>query len=485
MRIPASLLAALIVSACTVGPDFQAPAPPQTANYSAKGDAGPPDDQRVTLGARIEGDWWNAFQSPSLDGVIKLALSGNQDVEAARHRMAAAEEEVNAAEGALLPQVSLGATAGYQKYGRSLFGPLNFSIPPFAYYTVGPSLSFPLDLFGGQKRAVEEKKALLAYQGFELDAAYQSLSAHVAAEALALASARAQLDTLTGIIADDERNVALVEGAITGGSGTRVQLVSAQSQLAEDRALLPDLRQQQAVARHALAILAGKAPAEWTPPEFALSDFTLPAAIPASLPSELVHRRPDIEAAEAQLHAASAAIGVATANLYPNLTLTANATQQALTPGGLFNSIANAYAAAASLTQPLFSGGRLSAERRAAIDNYQAALAVHRQTVLTAFGDIADRLQALSNDADRLHAQAAAADTAAQALDLARRSYEAGNSGILDVIDAERRNAQAQLGLARATAQRLMDTAELYLALGGSPVSLPADQPQANRDSGS
>ena len=474
MRIPLSLLAALSISACTVGPDFQAPAPPQVTGYSGKGDAGPPEDQRIALGARIQGDWWSAFRSPALDNTIKLALAGNRDVEAARHRMAQAEEEVNAAEGALLPQVSLGATAGYQKYGHSLFGPLNFSIPPFAYYTIGPTVSFPLDLFGGQKRTVEEKAALLQYQGFELDAAYQSLTAHVAAEALALAAARAQLDTLIGIIADDERNVGLVQSAINGGSGTRVQLVSAQSQLAEDRALLPDLRQQQAVARHALSILAGKAPAEWSPPEFALSDFTLPAEIPVSLPSDLVHRRPDIQAAEAQLHAASAAIGVATANLYPSLNLTATVTQQALTPGALFNSINNAYALAANLTPPLFSGGLLSAEKRAAVENYQASLAVYRQTILTAFGNVADRMQALSNDADRLHAQQAAADTAAQSLDLARRSYEAGNSGILDVIDAERRNAQAQLGLARATAQRLMDTAELYLALGGSPVALPA-----------
>jgi NodT family efflux transporter outer membrane factor (OMF) lipoprotein len=192
------------------------------------------------------------------------------------------------------------------------------------------------------------------------------------------------------------------------------------------------------------------------------------------MPSELVHRRADIRAAEAQLHAASAAIGVATANLYPNLNLTANTTQQALTPGALFNSINNAYAVAANLTQPLFNGGKLSAERRAAIDNYQATLALYRQTILTAFGDVADRLQALTNDANRVRAQAAAADTASQALDLARRSYEAGNSGILDVIDAERRNAQAQLGLSRARSQRLMDTVQLYLALGGSPVTLPA-----------
>jgi NodT family efflux transporter outer membrane factor (OMF) lipoprotein len=473
-RVSLSLLSALLVSACTVGPDFQTPAPPAVTTYAAKGDAAAPDDQRIALGQRVAGDWWAGFQSPSLDGVIRQALADNQDVEAARNRMAEAEEQVNAAEGALLPQVSLGATAGYQKYGRSLFGPLNFSVPPFAYYTVGPTVSFPLDLFGGEKRMVEQRQALLEYQSFELDAAYQSLTAHVAAEALALASARAQIETLNGIIADDERNVGLVQSTMTAGSGTRVQLVAAQSQLAEDRALVPDLNQQRAVARHALAILAGKTPAEWSPPEFTLTDFTLPGELPVSLPSELVRRRADIRAAEAQLHAASAAIGVATANLYPNLNLTATVTQQALVPGELFNSISNAYSLAAGLTQPIFNGGKLSAERRAALDNYKASLAVYRQTILTAFGDVGDRLQALANDADRLHAEAASADTASQSLDLARRSYEAGNSGILDVIDAQRRNAQAQLGLARAKAQRLMDTVQLYLALGGSPVAAPA-----------
>jgi NodT family efflux transporter outer membrane factor (OMF) lipoprotein len=470
------LSAALLLSACTVGPDFKTPEPPTVATYGAKEDAPPPDDQRLLLGKRIEGDWWAGFQSPDLNQVIVLALSGNEDVEAARQRMAQAEEEVNAAEGALLPQVSLGTTAGYQKYGHALFGPLNFQIPPFAYYTVGPTVTFPLDLFGGRKRTVEERQALTQYQHFELDAAYQSLTAHVAAEALALAGARAQLETAEAIIADDQRNVDLVQQAINAGSGTRVQLVSAQSQLAEDRALVPDLKQQEAVARHALAILVGKAPAEWSPPQFGLENFTLPGELPASLPSELVHRRPDIEAAEAQLHAASAAIGVATANLYPNLDLTATVTQQALTPGGLFNSVANAYSLAANLTQPLFSGGRLSAERRAALDNYKASLAVYRQTILTAFGDVADRLQALANDADRVRAEEEAARTAAQSLDLARNSFQAGNSGILDVIDAERRNAQAQLGFARAKAQRLMDTAELYLALGGSPITPPPEK---------
>jgi len=474
-RLALPLLSGLLLSGCTLGPDFKTPEPPKVTAYAAKGDAATPGDQRVALSKTIEGDWWAGFHASALDDTIRQALTGNLDIEEARQRMAEAEEQVNVAEGALLPQVSLGATAGRQKYGKSLFGPLNIGIPPFTYYTVGPAVTFPLDLFGGQRRTVEEQQAFLEYQHHELDAAYQSLTAHVAAEALALAAARAQIDIVQAIIADDQRNVDLVQQAIAAGSGTRVQLVSAQTQLAGDRALLPDLRQSEAVARHALAILTGKAPAEWSPPDFALTDFTLPDELPVSLPSELVHRRPDILAAEAQLHVASAAIGVATANLYPNISLSGTVTQQALTPGGLFNSVNNAWSIAANLTQPIFDGGRLSAQKRAAVDNYQAQLASYRQTILTAFGDVADRLQALANDADRLKAQAEAVETAAQSLDLARKSFQAGNSGILDVIDAERRYAQAKLGLSRARAQRLADTVQLYLAAGSATmVSDPA-----------
>jgi len=200
-----------------------------------------------------------------------------------------------------------------------------------------------------------------------------------------------------------------------------------------------------------------------------------------SLPSELVHRRPDILAAEAQLHVASAAIGVATANLYPKLDLTGALTQEALTPGFLFNSASAAWSVAANLSQPLFDGGQRRAERRAAIDNYKSALASYRQIILTAFGEVADQLQALSNDADQIRAQMTAAQTATSALDLARRSYAVGNSGILDVIDAERRLSQARLGLARARAQRLLDTAQLYLALGGTPIPAAARDKTAEK----
>lgn len=464
-----ALPCSLMLCACTVGPNFKAPEAPAAQTYAAPGDAPPPSDQHVTLGARIEGDWWAQFHSATLDQLIKLALANNQDIAGAKARVAQAQEEVNAAQGALLPSLSLGTTVGRQKYGVALFGPLDFAIPTFTSYSVGPSINAPLDLFGGNKRLLEERAAYNEYQTHELNAAYLSLTANVAAQALAAAAARAQLGVIQDIIADDRRNVDLVQTALDNGSATRTQLLSAQSQLATDRTLLSQLRQEESTALHALAILVGKQPAEWTPPEVTLNDFTLPGEIPASLPSELVRRRPDILAAEAQLHAASAAIGVATANLYPNINLTGTVGQQALTPGGLFDGVALAWSMAANLTQPLYNGGRLKAERRAAIDGYQAALADYRQVVLRSFGEVANRLQALSNDEDQFTSQTAAAQTAAAARDLTRRSYAVGNSGILDVLDAERSTAQAQLGLARAKAQRLLDTTRLYMALGGTP----------------
>ena len=443
--------------------------PPDVQGYAAPGDTPLPSDQRIRLGATGEGDWWSQFHSSTLDALIREALENNQDIVAARARVAQAREEVVAARATLFPSLTLGATAGRQKYGKALFGPLDFVIPPFTYYTVGPGVSAPLDLFGANKRALEERSAYHDYQKDQLSAVYLSLTANIATQALTSAAARAELDVVQDIIANDQRNVDLVQTALDDGLATRTQLLAAQTQLATDKTLLPPLRQEESTARHALAILLGKQPAEWAAPELTLSDFALPPDIPGSVPSELVHRRPDILAAEAQLHAASAAIGVATANLYPNITLAGTLTQQALTPANLFQGAAAAWSIAASLTAPLYDAGKLRAEQRAAVDGYQAALAEYRQVILRSFGEVADGMQALSNDEEQFNSQAAAARTAASARDLIRRSFTVGNSGILDVLDAERSTAQAQLGLSRAKAQRLIDTTRLYIALGGAP----------------
>jgi len=459
------------VGGCTVGPDFQAPQPPAAKTYAGPGDGAAPSDQKLAMGQAIDDRWWSRFGSKALNDLVVHAIAGSNDLAAAKARVAQVEEQVAAAEGALLPQASLGAAVGRQKYGVTMFGPLDISIPPYTYYSAGPSLSIPLDLFGGGRRAVEENKARAEYQHDEFDAAYLSLATNVAAQAFALASLREQVAAMQAIVADDKRNVALMQTAVDDGTAPRSQLLEMQGQLAQDENLLPELEKQAAASRHGLAVLVGENPAVWTPPDLVLADFVLPAEIPASLPSELVHRRPDIRAAEAQLHAASAAIGVATADLYPKLGITASFALQSLVPGNFFNTSGSAWNAAASLTQPLLDGGQLSANRRAAIDGYQAALAEYKQVVLASFGDVADRLQTVASDAGAFRAQSDGAAAALTARDLARQAYAEGYANIFDELAAERHASEAQIALARAHAQRLIDTAALFMALGGAAPS--------------
>ena len=467
-----ALSASLLLGACTVGPDFVPPEAHTAPSYIGPGDTALTGDQQLVPGRPPDSEWWKQFQSPALNDLMANAADGSRDVAAARARLTEAEEEAKAGAGALLPQVSLGAAVGEQNYSVGLRTPLSVTLPNFTYYAIAPTVSFPLDLFGGGKRGVERDKAAADYQQYQLQATLLSLFANIASEAFRNAGARAQIANMQEVIQGDARNLALVQSALDAGSATRTQLLTVQSQLATDRTLLPDFRQEEALSRHALAVLAGQPAGGWTMPDMALDGFTLPKEIPASLPSELIHQRPDIMAAEAELHMASAAIGIATANLYPQISLSATLTRQALTPAALFSASPNIWNIAAGLTQPLFNGGSLSAERRAAIAAYQAALADYEKTVLASFGEVADNLEALSNDAEKVAAEKAAEQSSADALDLSRRSYEVGNSGILDVIDAERRYAEAKLGLSQAQAQRLLHTVQLYVSLGG--VTIPA-----------
>ncbi len=465
----------LLVSSCTVGPDFVPPPPPATKTYTPEGDTGLNGLQRIVPGQAPEAQWWRAFGSPVLDRVMAQALNDNNDLAAARARLAAAREEVHATIGSdLWPQISLAGEAGRKKYGVALFGPSDISIAPFTYYTFGPQVRYLLDFAGGERRTVEQQQAFAQAEAHRLEALRLSLAGHVMAQCLEIASAKAQEAVLNDIIGEDRKNLALVRIARRAGAATRTDILSAQSQLARDLTLLPLLRQQLSAARHALAILAGKAPADWHVPDLSLSSLTLPHDLPLRLPSELVRHRPDIRASEARLHAAAAAIGIATARLYPHITLTANTLQESLRPETLFNAAGNTWALAAGLTAPIFNGGSLRAKRRAAEDAYRASLAHYRQVILEAFGQVADVLKALEHDAELIDAQRQALETAQAALNLARLNYRAGNIGVLQVLDAERLSNEARLGLTRSRVRQFQDTALLYLALGGGASSTKA-----------
>jgi NodT family efflux transporter outer membrane factor (OMF) lipoprotein len=477
VKVAFAAMAATLLTACTVGPDFQRPAWPTPSAYTPeelRSLSG--SDQQLVSGQNPVAGWWRLFGSAELDDTIERALSENRDLAAAEATLAQAREAVNASAGALYPQVELDAASGRQKYGAQFRGSQYF--PPFTYFALGPSVSYVLDYTGGERRAVEQQQALAGYQAYQLQAAYLNLTGDVVEQALMIASTGAQIEAVESLLAEDRQNLSLVQTAFDAGSVSRVDVLSAQSQLAQDQTLLAPLRQQLSVARHALSILAGHAPADWAPPDFQLTALRLPRTLPLTVPSELAHRRPDILASESQLHAATAAVGVAISSLYPQVTLTAAAGQQSLRLARLFDNSSTAWNLAAGLSAPLFDGGTRRAQRRAALDAMQAALAHYQQTVLRSFGQVADVLTALDHDAEQLAAQKNALDSAEASLNLSRQSYSFGNSGVLQVLDAGRLYQQARLGYVRAQAQRYQDTVQLFLALGGSnPGQTPSGSP--------
>jgi NodT family efflux transporter outer membrane factor (OMF) lipoprotein len=482
---PVALAAAVALSACTVGPSFKSPQTPAPAAYTAPGElpnaplhpaatanAQPTAvqatefAQSIVLGGEAATDWWTVFGSAQLDALVRQAIADNHTLAAAQATLAEAQELARAEAGAALPELSLDGGAGRQQYGKEFLGSI-FALPPFSYVAIGASVHYTVDYLGGTARTVEQQRALAQSAASEADAAYLTLSGGVVTQAMIVAYAQAEIDAVGELLDEDRRNVALVRTAFENGSVSRVDVVTAQSQLASDETLLPPLRQQLAAARHALAVLVGRTPADWMPPAIALDALQVPRVLPVRLPSELVHHRPDILAAEARLHAATAAVGIATANLYPRITLTATGGFQSLPSEQLFDRSNTAWTLISGITAPVFDGGRLRAERRAARDE---------QVVLQSFGQVADLLDALNHDAELLAAQSNALGAAQTSVDLARESYAAGNTGVLQVLNAQRERLTAQLGLLRAEGKQRVDTAQLFLALGGGrlPGSAPA-----------
>lgn len=473
--------AAASLSACAVGPTFRVPstaAPqaylaPQASPHSgshaapaASRSAAGPYAQHLVLGSNPSPEWWRTFRSPALNALVASAVAHNPSLVAATARVAAARELVRADAGRFDPQVSFVGGSGRQKVGSEQLGSLHN--PPFSYVAAGAAVSYTLDYVGGIARSVEERRALLTYQRCEARAAYLSLTGSVVRDALQAAAARTELRAVAELLSEDRRDLVLVRSAFRAGSVSRVDVVSAKSQLASDETLLPPLRQQLAVAQHGLAVLTARFPAQWQPPALALTQLTLPRRIPASLPSSLAQRRPDILAAEAQLHAATAAVGVATANLYPHVTLTAAGGWQGLVGKALFERSNAAWSLISGLTAPLFDGGRLRAVRRASLDHLRASAADYQEVVLASFGQVANAMDALQHDAELVSAQSNALQAARARVALTRESYSAGKTGILQVLDAERQRLSARLGVLRAEAQQYYDTTQLYLALGGS-----------------
>jgi NodT family efflux transporter outer membrane factor (OMF) lipoprotein len=468
--LAASVSLTVLAGACTtVGPNFTPPNAPKTTAYAAKGDSTPPEARLDA--APAAGPWWTALGSTALDATIRQALADSPTLAEADATLRQSQSALAQARGAAGPQVD--ATAGVnreranlQAFGFTSFGDVTLSNPTFSLYSVGGSVGYDLDLFGGNRRRIEGAAALVEAQARRSDAAYLTLTANVALQAVTIATLNAQIEAVNQMIAADQSNIDLVHRANALGGSTATARVSAQSQLEQDRALLPPLQGQLAAARHALALLVGHAPADWTAPDFTLADLTLVTPAPIALPSTLVRKRPDILAAEAELHAATADIGVATADLYPNIKLTASLTQGSLKPQDIFSYDATAWNVGAGLTAPILNGGALKARRQQAREAAVASSARYQQTVLTAFAQVADALSALSADDAAIAAYGRSETQAGESLRLARVAYDKGGGTLLEVLDAQRRVHEVQASRVRAQGQRLADAVRLFAASG-------------------
>ncbi len=469
----AATLTAIGLSGCVVGPQFQRPAAPVSTSYSAEearaaatvgGDVVP---QEIAMGSSLPADWWSLFKSDALNQLIQQALADNQTLAEAQATVQQAQALAEARTGARYPEVDLTAGVGRQKLGAQFLGDFA-ALPPFTYFAFGAAVSYTLDYTGGIARSIEQQRALTEYQQHQLQAARLTVTGNVVMRAIEMAAIQAEIRTTEELLTEDRRNVDMVKSAFDAGSVSRVDLLSAQSQLASDTTLLPTLHQQYSAARNALAALTGREPAAALQTNFDLTALELPQQLPVDLPSELVHQRPDILAAEAQLHAATAAVGVATANLYPRITLSAGFSQEATKAGDLFDSSNDAWHLISGLTAPIFDGGKLRAERRAALAALSAQAARYRQVVLESFTQVADALDGINHSVEQLAAQSQALAVAQQSLDLTRASYDAGNVGVLQVLDSERSYQRARIGYVRAQAQRLQNTAQLFMAMGRS-----------------
>jgi NodT family efflux transporter outer membrane factor (OMF) lipoprotein len=471
----ASLAAASLLAGCATGPRYSPPAAPDVTSYTGPATTGPAtvsDDgsrtvsdgkQSVVMGSAPREDWWRELNSPQLDEVVTLALRNNLSLESARATLAAAQERAKASRGARNIQVDVGADVGRKKYDSDFLGPLANTFPTFSSYSVGPTVSYDFDIFGGTRHRIEQADAIASYNREQLRAARLQIVSDTVTQALRIASLRAQIEVVTRVLDDDKRTLELVQAARRAGVVSDIDVLTATNQRDRDRALLPPLHQELDVARDALAILVGTPPAKWSAPQFALDQFNLPRELSLVLPSDLVRARPDIRAAEAELHAASAAVGVATADLYPRITLSSGWAESALLSGG---PVAG-WSLIGGITAPIFHGGALNAQRRAAQDDYQATFAQYQLVVLRSFGQVADTLHALEHDAEALQTEETQLDSAERTLGLTQQGYRVGNAGILQVVTAEREQQLAEIGLVQTRTQRVADTVALYVAAGG------------------
>ena len=489
-RWPA-LLAAVLLGGCAVGPDFVRPAAPTASGYAATplpdttastpGAAGAA--QRLAYAHDLQADWWRLFKSPALDTLVERALAAHPSLAAAQAALRIAQQNVAAQQGYFLPTL----LASYAPSRTKTAGNLGGNSPViYNFHTAQLSVGFVPDVFGGNARQVEALGASVDYQFFQLQAASITLASNVVAAAIQDALLRQQIAVVTEIVAAGEQALGILERQWQAGLASRLDLVLQQSALAQTRQLLPPLNKQRQQTQDLLRALLGLPQDVALPAAVDLATLALPEDLPVSLPSQLVEQRPDVRAAQALLHAASAEVGVAVANRLPQFAISANAGGAAARLSQMFWGSGQFFSLGANIAQTLFDGGTLKSRQRAAEEALRQAGAQYQLTVITAFQNVADVLQAVVADAQALQASDDAERAARTALDLLKRQWTLGYIDRLALLGGEQVHRQSVLTLLQAQATRLGDTAALFQALGGGWWNLPdnlaglaAHEPQA------
>jgi NodT family efflux transporter outer membrane factor (OMF) lipoprotein len=467
---------AMLVTGCAVGPDFVKPTAPEVQEYTAtplsptvsSPNLAGGEAQRFTNGGSISADWWTLFHSKPLNELIEESLANNHDLKAAQAALLVAQENVLSQRGAYYPSVTGGLSAArHQDPSESLAPVPSTNVSLYNLFTAQVSVSYVADVFGLNRRTVESLDAQQRAARYQMIATYNTLTANVVVTAIQAGAVQMQIDATRELIDINSHIVQIVQYQFDKGYASGIDLAAQKSQLAQVSATLPPLIKQSAQLRDLLAVLAGRYPSHAPSGKFELTSLQLPEELPVSLPSDLVAQRPDVLQAEENMHAASAEIGVATANRLPNIQLTADVGSTALAIEQVFQSGTGFWGLGAALTAPLFAGGTLRHHERAAEDAYVQASEQYRSTVLTAFENVADTLTALEEDAEALKAAAIADDAAKTTLELVTRQSQEGYVGYLALLSAEQSYRQAHVNLVQAQANRFVDTAALFQALGG------------------
>jgi NodT family efflux transporter outer membrane factor (OMF) lipoprotein len=473
-RFALALGAVLSIGGCAVGPNFHPPGAPKDAGYyrgalpvrTASSPVLAGGAQFFHPGADLTGEWWTLFHSDPLDRMIDDALRANPDLAAAQAALREANENVYAAQGALFPSADLSFQPERARISGAEFGEPGLSAT-LSLVTASVNVSYVPDVFGGTRRQIESLAAQADDQRFQLEATYLTLTSNLVVAAVQEASLRGQIQATRDIIQLQREQLDVVQRQFDLGGAAKSDVLSQQATLTATEATLPPLQKQLAQTRDQLAALLGRFPNQQPAARFELTSLRLPTDLPVSLPSQLVAQRPDIRAAEATLHAASASVGVAIANELPQFTITGQYGTESLGFTDMFTPATAIWSIAGGVTQKLFDAGQLLHKKRAAVAAFDQAAAQYRSTVIKAFQNVADTLHALQSDADALRSQATAEQTAAASLELAQDQYRLGAIAYLTLADAQRTYQQARINLVQAQANRYADTAALFQALGG------------------